>query len=52
MDILTMLTVRDMYKDKDVDFDKWLDVTIEQLEENIDARYQEHLTTNQEKNHE
>jgi len=42
MDIHTMLTVRDMYKDEDVDFDKWLNTTIQELEVHEDARAEEH----------
>lgn len=38
MDIHTMLTVRDMFKDEDVDFDKWLELTISELEVHEDAR--------------
>ena len=41
MDIHTMLTVRDMYNNEDVDFSKWLEVTIQELEVHEDARYQE-----------
>ena len=53
MDIHTLLTVRDMHNDEDVDFGKWLSVAIEQLEVIEDARYQEKLSKRkiQEVNH-
>jgi len=41
MDIYTMLTVQKMYKDEDIDFDKWLKSMIEELEIHEDERYKE-----------
>lgn len=42
MDIHTMLEVKAMYEDEDVNFSKWLKQTIEQLELVQDERYKEH----------
>jgi transposase len=42
MDIHTMLQVQKMYEDEDVDFNKWLRVTMQELEVHEDERYKEH----------
>jgi hypothetical protein len=43
MDIHTLLTVRDMYKDEDVDFDRWLKVRLNELELIENERAEEHV---------